>query len=119
MEWWNGIVECVLQGERSLLLLFFFFFFFFKKVHVEGLITSKVLKGQSHFSQCERSLLLLFFFFFFFFKKVHVEGLITSKVLKGQSHCCRYIFFELMMEERGAGGISFIPEQQRAQIWSR
>ena len=46
MEWWNGIVECVLQGERSLLLLFFFFFF--KKVHVEGLITSKVLKGQSH-----------------------------------------------------------------------
>ena len=23
MEWWNGIVECVLQGERSLLLQFF------------------------------------------------------------------------------------------------
>ena len=23
MEWWNGIVECVLQGERSLLMQFF------------------------------------------------------------------------------------------------
>ena len=23
MEWWNGIVECVLQGERSLLRQFF------------------------------------------------------------------------------------------------
>ena len=22
MEWWNGIVECVLQGERSLLMQF-------------------------------------------------------------------------------------------------
>ena len=20
MEWWNGIVECILQGERSLLM---------------------------------------------------------------------------------------------------
>ena len=23
MEWWNGIVECVLPGERSLLMQFF------------------------------------------------------------------------------------------------
>ena len=23
MEWWNGIVECVIQGERSLLMQFF------------------------------------------------------------------------------------------------
>ena len=22
MEWWNGIVECVLQGEKSLLMQF-------------------------------------------------------------------------------------------------
>ena len=22
LEWWNGIVECVLQGERSLLMQF-------------------------------------------------------------------------------------------------
>ena len=22
MEWWNGIVECVVQGERSLLMQF-------------------------------------------------------------------------------------------------
>ena len=43
MEWWNGIVECVLQGETSLLCCSFFF----KKVTVEG--HSKVLKGQSHF----------------------------------------------------------------------
>ena len=41
MEWWNGIVECVLQGERSLLLQFFFF----KKVIVEGLITSVCNQG--------------------------------------------------------------------------
>ena len=26
MEWWNGIVECVLQGEKSLLLQLFFSF---------------------------------------------------------------------------------------------
>ena len=46
MEWWNGIVECVLQGERSLLLQFFFcFFFFFKKVTVEGLKTSVCNQG--------------------------------------------------------------------------
>ena len=40
-----GIVECVLQGERSLHAAAVFFF---KKVTVEGLITTKVLKGQRH-----------------------------------------------------------------------
>ena len=40
MEWWNGIVECVLKGERSLLLQFFFF----KKV---GLITSVCNQGPA------------------------------------------------------------------------
>ena len=39
MEWWNGIVECVLQGERSLLVQLFFF----KKV--TGLITSVCNQG--------------------------------------------------------------------------
>ena len=60
----------------------------------------------------------------FFFKKVTVEGLITSVCNQGPEGPEPLVVVDMSTNPSelirgGAGVTSFIPEQQRAQIWSR